>query len=196
MPVTCTKQPPDDDELDKDSIGSEDLQLDRHQAAKLHIQRKPSKQAKQKSKPSHQRKHSKLTSSECDKGLTGECTIEILQEDKLQVVNRKQKWVKQVSLRFGPFDFDEDIDWEAFLEKITEACEATQEGLVVQSLCWKWLKPTNSSPIPLGSSAGFASFKKKLTGSQPMIILIMKPPQALGSKKPVCSLLFYKHMLH
>ena len=41
------KRPPDDDELDKDSIGSEDLQLDEPQAAKLHIQ------LKQESKTSH-----------------------------------------------------------------------------------------------------------------------------------------------
>src|SRR6266481_8800974 len=138
----------------------------------------------------HQRRHSKLTSSEFEEGVTGECTIEILQEDKLQIVNQKQKFVKQSSLRFGLFDFSEDMAWEEFLDKVAEACKATQEGMVISSLCWKWMKPANSSLVPLCNVAGFKSLKKKLTGHQPMIILMMRPPKAPDSEKLVCSLLF------
>ena len=126
-----------------------------------------------------------MTSTEGDKILTGECTIKIMQEDRLQVINQKQKMVKQSSLRFRPFDFGEDMEWEEFLEKVAVACEATCEGLVIQSLCRKWMKPANSSLVPLCSIAGFTFLKKKLTGSQPMIVLIMKLPQALASQKPV-----------
>ena len=69
----------------------------------------------------------------------GECTIKIVQEDKLQVVNCKQKFVKQASLRFGPFDFGEDTNWDMFLDKVAVACEASRDALIVPSLCWKWM---------------------------------------------------------
>ena len=87
----------------------------------------------------------------------GECTIKIVQEDKLQVVNCKQKFVKQASLRFSPFDFGEDTDWDMFLDKVAVACEASHDALIVPSLCWKWMKPANSSPVPLCNIRGFTS---------------------------------------
>ena len=124
----------------------------------------------------------------------GECTIEIVQEDKLQVVNRKQKFIKQASLRFSPFDFGEDTDWEMFLDKVAVACEASHNALIMPSLCWKWMKLANSSPVPLCNVGGFASLKEKLTGTQLMIILMMKPSQAVVSQKPVCFFLFHQHI--
>ena len=173
-----------------DSAESKGHLCDQSAAAKPTDCQKHSKPTRRTSKIGPAHKRSKVTSTEGDEILTGECTIEIMQEDRLQVINRKQKMVKQSSLRFGPFDFSEDTEWEEFLEKVAAACEATREGLVIQSLCWKWMKPANSSPVPLCSIAGFTSLKKKLTGSQPMIDLIMKPPQALASQKPVCIIYF------
>ncbi len=193
LPVTCGKRPPEDYEPHTDSTVGEGHQGDKSQSVPQPNRRKRSKQAKpppRASKMGHRRRHSKLTLSEFEEGVTGECTIEILQEDKLQIVNRKQKFVKQSSLRFGPFDFSEDTAWEEFLDKVAEACEVTHEGMVISSLCWKWMKPANSSPVPLCNVAGFKSLKKKLTGHQPMIILMMRPPKAPDSEKPVCSLLF------
>ena len=78
--------------------------------------------------------------SECDEGIMGECTIKIVQEDKLQVVNHKQKFVKQASLRFSPFDFGEDTDWDMFLDKVAVACEASRDALIMPSLCWKFFE--------------------------------------------------------
>jgi len=113
-----------------------------------------------------------------------------VQEDRLQVVNHKQKFVKQASLRFGPFDFGEDTNWDVFLDKVAVACEASHNALIVPSLCWKWMKLANLSPVPLCDVGGFTSLKKKLTSTQPMIILMMKPPQAVISQKPVHFFLF------
>jgi hypothetical protein len=188
--VMCAKRPPEDYEPDTDDTAQEGHQGSTPTAVKPPVQRKRSLKAKPTSKTRRRRKRSV---SECEGALTGECTIEVLQDDKLHIVNRKQKLVKQPSLRFGPFEFREDMAWETFLDHIAEACEATRDGLVISSLCWRWMKPANSSPVPLCNNAGFASLKKKLTGTQPMIILIMKPPHAVASQKPVCDLLFRKH---
>ena len=183
--ITGRKRPPEDNGTDTDSAESKGHLRDQSAAAKPTDRQKHSKPTRRTSKIGPAHKRSKVTSTEGDEILTGECTIEIMQEDRLQVINRKQKMVKQSSLRFGPFDFSEDTEWEEFLEKVAAACEATCEGLVIQSLCWKWMKPANSSLVPLCSIAGFTFLKKKLTGSQPMIVLIMKLPQALASQKPV-----------
>jgi len=83
----------------------------------------------------------KPTSSECKGMLMGKCTIEIMQDDKLHIVNQKQKLMKQASLRFGPFEFGEDMDWETFLDEVAEACEATCEGLEVDETCQLFAGP-------------------------------------------------------
>ena len=186
------KCPPEDNELDADDTAGDGTP----QPIKWKVRQKRASKAKRISKTGQAHQHKKPTSSESDGICTGECTIKILQEDKVHIVNRKQKLVKQASLRFRLFEFGEDTDWETFLDRVAEACEATRKGLLIPSLCWRWMKPTNSSPVPLCKISGFASLKKKLTGTQPMIVLIMKPPQALASQKPVrTSFFFGKHML-
>ena len=188
--VTCVKHPPEDNELDADDMAGDGTP----QPIKRKVQQKRASKAKHISKTGQACQHRKLTSSESDGICMGKCMIEILQEDKVHTVNQKQKLVKQASLRFGLFEFGED--WETFLDRVAEACEATCEGLLIPSLCWRWMKPANSSLVPLCSIAGFASLKKKLTGTQPMVVLIMKPPQALASQKPVWTSFFFgKHML-
>ena len=128
----------------------------------------------------------------------GECTIESLQEDKVHKLQcqlkakaheagQSQVWAIQV---WAGHELGDTFG-------VAKACEATCEGLLIPSLCWKWkwMKPTNSLLVPLGSITGFVSFKKRLTGTQPMIILIMKPPQALASQKLVDLFFFGKHIL-
>ena len=71
-----------------------------------------------------------------------------MQADRLQVINQKQKkMVKQSSLRFGPFDFSEDMEWEEFLEKVAAACEVTCEGLVIQSSVGEVQSRTDWDPV-------------------------------------------------
>ena len=119
LPVPCAKKPLEDSELDCNSTSSKDQLGNKTQAVKIDVQQKQLKQ-KHTPKTGCRHKHTKPTSSECDEGLTGKCTIEIVQEDKLQIVNHKQKFVKQASLQFGPFDFGEDTNWEGFLDKIAK----------------------------------------------------------------------------
>ncbi|KAF8511761.1 hypothetical protein JB92DRAFT_354852 [Gautieria morchelliformis] len=94
------------------------------------------------------------------------------------------KLVKQTPLCFGPLEFTVFTTWKDFLQAVAEACHASKEGLDVQSLCWKWIKPANCPQLPLSTLAAFASLKKKLTGTQPTIVLTMKAPQPVVSKEP------------
>ena len=131
--VTCVKHLPEDNELDVDDTAGDGTP----QAVKQKVQQKRASKAKCISKTGQAHQHRKLTSSESDGIRMGECMIKILQEDKVHIVNQKQKLMKQASLRFGPFEFGEDTDWETCLDRVAEACEATCEGLLITSLCWR-----------------------------------------------------------
>ncbi|KIJ30391.1 hypothetical protein M422DRAFT_253093 [Sphaerobolus stellatus SS14] len=120
-----------------------------------------------------------LSDSEDDRLYIAECIIDVELPSVAQNNGRKSKTVKQTPLSFGPIEMDKKTTHVAFLAKIAAAVESTPECLDVQSLRWKFTKPANSAIFPLSSEAGFISLRKKITGSQPTIrILMSKPRQA------------------
>ena len=85
--VMCAKHPPVDYKPDTDDMAGEGHQGGTSQAVKLMVQQKGSMKLKCISKKGQAFWCRKLTSSECEGALTGKCTIKIMQDDKLYIIN-------------------------------------------------------------------------------------------------------------
>ena len=82
--VMCAKHPPEDYEPDMDDTAGEGRQGSTLTAVKPPVQQKRTLKAKPTSKTHRRRKRSV---SECEGALTSECTIEVLQDNKLHIIN-------------------------------------------------------------------------------------------------------------
>jgi len=74
-----------------DDTATEGHQGGTSQPVKLTVQQQGSTKLKCISKKRQACWHRKLTPSECEGILMGECTIEIMQDNKLHIINQKQK---------------------------------------------------------------------------------------------------------
>ncbi|KAJ7710716.1 hypothetical protein B0H17DRAFT_1190411 [Mycena rosella] len=75
---------------------------------------------------------------------------------------RKAKSKKVEPKPYGPLEANTKITWPAFLDMLAHLLETQAAFLVVSSFMWRWLKPTNSSFLPMASEAGFKSLIRQI----------------------------------
>ncbi|KAJ7643388.1 hypothetical protein DFH06DRAFT_1426368 [Mycena polygramma] len=88
-------------------------------------------------------------------------------------VSRKppKKVAKPEPTTHGPISANTDMTWGDLVDTFGELLETSGEFLVISSVQWRWLKPANSSWLPLRDARGHASLIKQ----------VLSPPKAVSS---------------
>ncbi|KAJ7777607.1 hypothetical protein DFH07DRAFT_766359 [Mycena maculata] len=104
----------------------------------------------------------------------------------LHVCKGPSKPIPPKSTELGPFIFNSSIDYDDFLQIISQGCHVKSANLVLSSLRWKFDRPANSKPKGVGNKDGFKVMIKSLKDRHKDYVfsVLMAPPSAVKQELP------------
>ncbi|KAG8944296.1 hypothetical protein FRC03_002112 [Tulasnella sp. 419] len=89
--------------------------------------------------------------------------------------------IEQEPVAKGPIKFDSETSWRELLRKVAGAASSLPHLLQLESMTWRWLKPANSSKLPLSSEVALKGLYQMAEGrkgprSDAFIKILMATP--------------------